>query len=151
MPENKTSGRPPKRSAASSRARRLERGTVLVLAQDARASDALRGLFTAEGAEVRTTAGAADALAIMRDWGPDVLVVELSFPVVEGLDFIRAVRRDPALQRTPAIALARDARFAPRAAEDAGVDRLFVSPVEDERLLSEVARMLDVRRRAAGS
>ena len=88
---------------------------------------------------------------MMHERAPDVLVVELPLPVIDGLDFIRSVRRDPSLQRTPAIALTRDARFASSAAEDAGFDRLFVKPVEDERLLTEVARMLEVRRRAAGS
>jgi CheY-like chemotaxis protein len=132
--------------------RRLGRATILLVDGDPQTLERVSRLLEAEGATVRTATRVSDALAQMRERTPDVLVSELTLPPEDGFAFIRAVRRDPTLQRTPAIALTGDSRFASSiTAEDAGFDRLFVKPADDELLIVEMVRMLGVRRRAAGA
>jgi len=148
--ENKDAATPRGRVQADRRTRRLSRAAVVVFDSDRDDLEHLSILFEREGAEVRRATCAADALALLRERLPDVVVSGLSLPVAEGLAFISEVRRDPALQRVAAIAVT--GSFTSRvAAEDAGFDRFLVKPVDEEELIGEMARMLGVRRRAVGS
>ena len=148
--ENKPSAMARRRIEAERRVRRLGRAAVLVLDANREDLGRLSRLFEREGAEVRTATSAAEALLLMRESLPDVLVSELPLPVADGLAFISEVRRDPSLQRVAAIALT-GCLTSKVAAEDAGFDRFFVKPVDEDALLAEMTRMLGVRRRAVGS
>ena len=55
-------------------------------------------------AEVRLAEGGPDALRLLAgDWKPDVLLLDLMMPEMDGLALLREIRRIKAYERTPAI------------------------------------------------
>jgi len=102
-------------------------------------------VLTRAGAEVRTATSAAEALSILSDWLPDIIVSDIGMPGQDGYTFIRAVRALPRLgiSCVPAVALSAFARESDRkAAIDAGFDDHLAKPVEAVVLLQKVAELL---------
>lgn len=115
---------------------------VLVVEDDADTLGLLVRTLEARGAELRTATTAAEGLAIVRDWRPDLLISDLGLPEEDGYSLIRRLRRLPADQggALPALALSALARDADRqAALAAGFQAHLGKPVELARLLAAVA------------
>ncbi|HSQ71155.1 MAG TPA: response regulator [Rubrivivax sp.] len=95
--------------------------------------------------EVETVDTAAGALELVRDWAPDLLVIDLHLPDLSGYELLPALRRELG---TPAPAFLCTADEAPRVeqpAREAGFDGCWTKPVELPVVLSALARF----RRAA--
>ena len=96
------------------------------------------------GASVTTSASAAQGIAVLQHFHPDVVISDLSMPEVDGYDFIRAVRQLDAKAggHTPAIALSAQGR-----AEDGGRAlkagfQLYVSkPVDIAHLVAAITSL----------
>ena len=86
---------------------RLDRLQVLVADDDGEAVMLAEAILRGAGADVRTCLSAADALALLRSWRPDVLVSDIEMPGEDGYSLIHKVRALPANEggETPAIAL----------------------------------------------
>ncbi|MEU1494887.1 response regulator transcription factor [Streptomyces sp. NPDC005776] len=67
---------------------------VLVVDDEPDVTDVLSGVMTAEGWQVRTAADAASALATARDFRPDAVVLDWMLPDLDGLQVLRALRRE---------------------------------------------------------
>ena len=86
---------------------RLDGLRVLVVDDDRDSLDLASAILLAAGAAVKTCLSAPEALAVLREWRPDVLVSDIEMPGEDGHSLIRRVR---ALGRehggdTPAVAL----------------------------------------------
>jgi signal transduction histidine kinase len=86
---------------------RLDGARVLVVDDDGDAVKLAEAILAAAGAQVRSCSRAADALELLREWRPDVLVSDIEMPGEDGYALIRKVRAlDPAQGGgTPAVAL----------------------------------------------
>jgi CheY-like chemotaxis protein len=130
---------------------RLAGSTILLVDDDADVLSMLAMRLESEGAATHTAARAQDALALLRLHTPDVIVSDLVLPNIDGFAFLRAVRSDPVLQQTPAIAITgHSIHTASIAAKDAGFDRLFGKPLRVEEIIDEIVRMVGLRRRGGG-
>nr|WSW65798.1 response regulator transcription factor [Streptomyces sp. NBC_00995] len=67
---------------------------VLVVDDEPDVTDVLSGVMTAEGWQVRTAADGASALATARDFRPDAVVLDWMLPDLDGLQVLRALRRE---------------------------------------------------------
>jgi CheY-like chemotaxis protein len=86
---------------------RLDGVRVLVADDDEDAALLAEAILTRAGARVRTCLSASDALRLLQEWRPDVLVSDIEMPGEDGYSLVRKVR---ALQpteggSTPAVAL----------------------------------------------
>ena len=71
--------------------------------------------------------------------GPDLILMDLSLPVMDGWEAIRRIKADEATKRIPIIALTAHAMSGDREkALEAGADEYDVKPVELERLLAKI-------------
>jgi len=121
---------------------------VLAVDDQADTLSVINRVLTRSGAEVRTAAGAAEALALLGDWQPHLLISDIGMPGQDGYAFIRSVR-----ERFPgggikitAIALTAFARESDRkAALDAGFDEHLAKPIDAGVLLQKVAEALGRR------
>lgn len=78
---------------------------------------------------------------------PDLVVMDISLPVMDGLEATRRIKSDPATAGIPIIAVTAHAREVDRkAAMDAGCSEYLAKPVEPRRLVAEVDRMLGRQR-----
>jgi two-component system cell cycle response regulator DivK len=89
------------------------------------------------------------ALALLRDERPDLLLLDIRLGDGSGLDVIRSVRADPAFDQVPALAITAQAmkddesRFLA-----AGFDGYLSKPIDTRRLPEVVARFIREGRRA---
>ena len=110
---------------------------VLVVEDDAEIADALRRSLRLEGYDVRLAADGEAALDETRDFQPDLMVLDLGLPKLDGLEVARRVRSEgdvPILMLT--------ARDAVVEGLDAGADDYLVKPFEREELLARLRAML---------
>ena len=80
---------------------------ILVVDDDAEGLELAALILINAGAEVRTSLSAADAIAVLEGWSPDVLVTDLAMPGEDGFSLLRRARRVTTQRgrRLPALAL----------------------------------------------
>lgn len=67
---------------------------ILVVDDEPDVTDVLATVLTDEGMQVRTAADGASALAAARDFRPDAVVLDWMLPDLDGLQVLRALRRE---------------------------------------------------------
>jgi len=118
---------------------------ILVVDDDADARELLTTLFQEGGARVSSAASAAQALALLKQETPDLLVSDIGMPEMDGYALIREVRRGDAERggRVPAVALTAYARMEDRsAALQAGFDTHVAKPLNSSELLGVAVSLL---------
>src|SRR5690606_23849494 len=68
------------------------RATILVIEDERKLRDLLRGYLEREGLQVLTAGTGADGIALARSGRPDLLVLDLGLPDVPGEDVLREIR-----------------------------------------------------------
>jgi two-component system cell cycle response regulator DivK len=77
---------------------------------------------------------------------PDVIVMDLELPVVDGWEATRRLKNDPATRDIPVIALSAHALAGSREkALAAGCNEFDTKPVDFDRLVTNIKRVLDQR------
>ncbi|MDQ3917100.1 MAG: ATP-binding protein, partial [Acidobacteriota bacterium] len=120
---------------------------VLVVDDDADACEMIRAAFEHCGSRVKTSVSAAEALALVEDWNPSILVADISMPEMDGYQLIRRVRALGARDggSVPAVALTALARVEDRVkALSAGYQMHVSKPVEPDELREVVASLVRV-------
>jgi CheY-like chemotaxis protein len=75
---------------------------------------------------------------------PDLILLDMSLPVLNGWDAARILKADPATQKIPIIALTAHAMGGDREkALEAGCDEYETKPVEFKRLLEKIKQFLN--------
>jgi PAS domain S-box-containing protein len=117
---------------------------VLVVDDEDGAREITSPILLEAQAEVRTAASAEEALQIMDEWQPDVLVADIGMPDVDGYEFIRRVRARGAQRggNTPAAALTAYARAQDRMRVlSAGFQIHIPKPIQPAELITVVASL----------
>ncbi|MDQ5836597.1 MAG: PAS domain S-box protein [Acidobacteriota bacterium] len=120
---------------------------VLVVDDDVDACEMIRATFEHCGSRVKTSVSAAEALALVEDWNPNILVADISMPEMDGYQLIRRVRTLGARDGggVPAVALTALARVEDRVkALSAGYQMHVSKPVEPDELREVVASLVRV-------
>ena len=121
--------------------------TVLIVDDEPQIRRALRINLEARGYDIAQAGTGSDALALAARTHPDVVVLDLGLPDVDGIDVIRGLR---GWSSVPIVILsAREAEAAKVAALDAGADDFVTKPFGMDELLARVRAAL--RRRFADS
>jgi CheY-like chemotaxis protein len=114
---------------------------VLTVDDEPDARALLTALLTQYGAEVTTVASAAEVLATLESFQPDVLVSDIGMPDVDGYALIQQIRALPPEKggQIPAIALTAYARAEDRQqALSSGYQRHVTKPIEPEQFVQAV-------------
>jgi CheY-like chemotaxis protein len=117
---------------------------VVVVDDEADTRSLLHTLLERCGAEVRAAGSAAEALALIAELKPDVLVSDIGMPEQDGYELIAKVRGHEAglNERIPAIALTAYARLEDRIrALNAGFQVHVPKPIEPAELIAVVASL----------
>jgi PAS domain S-box-containing protein len=119
---------------------------VLVVDDEADARQLIKRILVQCQAEVLVASSAAQAIELLEQQRPHVLVSDIGMPERDGYDLIRQVRKLASSQggHTPAVALTAFARSEDRTrAMVAGYNMHIAKPVEPHELLATVARLAD--------
>ncbi len=118
---------------------------VLAVDDEADALALLQAVLGAAGAEVTTLTSARDALSELPQIDPDVLLVDVGMPIMDGYAFIAAVRAstDERVRDIPAAALTAFARAEDRTrALQAGFEMHLAKPVDPGELVASVRTLV---------
>lgn len=112
---------------------------VLIIGPDPSARRELAQALAEEGCQVRAAAGDRDALAVLGQWLPDLLVLDITADGVSGASFLQARRATPAYARVPVVAVVAD-RDNERIAIEGGAEPI-PRPIALDELLARVGRL----------
>jgi DNA-binding response OmpR family regulator len=121
--------------------------TILVVDDEEDIRAVLEARLVTSGFLVRTAANGMDALDSIRSDPPDLIVLDIMLPDIDGFGVCALVKRDQRLSRIPIILLT--ARTQPRDRETGtslGADAFLNKPFKPDELLTEVRRILDTPR-----
>ncbi|HEX8906690.1 MAG TPA: response regulator, partial [Longimicrobiaceae bacterium] len=84
-----------------------------------------------------------EGVRMARESLPDLILMDVSIPVMDGWEATRTLKADPATARIPIVALTAHALLTDRErAREVGCDGYLAKPVEPRRVLEEVRRFL---------
>jgi CheY-like chemotaxis protein len=113
---------------------------VLVVDDEADARDAMRTILEHHGATVETAESASEALRLVSELRPDVLLTDLAMPDTDGYELLRLVRDLPSGHELPALALTAHVGVG-EVALDAGFQEYTSKPVAPAQLISLIASL----------
>src|SRR5439155_5875705 len=124
----------------------LNMAEVLVVEDEESLLHTLRYNLTRAGHTVRLCTNGARALELVRAQPPDLLLLDLMLPDLDGLEITRALRHDtsnPALSRLPILILtARDAEIDKVVGLEVGADDYLTKPFSMHELLARVKALV---------
>jgi two-component system cell cycle response regulator DivK len=100
-------------------------------------------LLEGEGLEVRMAEDATQALSELATYRPELILMDVQLPGMDGLELTRRLRQDPALQDIPIVALSAYAMAAEKEnARVAGCDGYITKPINTRTFASTVKHYL---------
>ena len=115
-------------------------GRVLVVEDDAEIADVLRRSLRQEGYEVKTSADGVEALDVATGFVPDLVVLDLGLPRLDGVEVCRRLRAEGDV---PILMLTARAETEDRVSGlDSGADDYLVKPFERQELLARIRALL---------
>jgi len=132
---------------------------VLIVDDNRDGADALGLVLEALGNQVHVTYGGSQALDVASAFRPDLMLIDLSMPDIDGCDLVKQFRQLPAFTRTRIVAITGHADEGRRTlAKKSGFDAVLAKPValkDIEGVLNEVkvvtSRQPPERRRESGT
>ncbi|HZI66526.1 MAG TPA: response regulator [Thermoanaerobaculia bacterium] len=119
---------------------------ILLVEDNEMNRDMLSRRLVKRGYEVLIAVEGEQGVALARTDSPDLVLMDMSLPVLDGWEATRRLKSDPATRQIPIIALTAHAMAGDREkAREAGCDDFDTKPVELPRLLSKIEGLLQKR------
>ena len=103
---------------------------ILVVDDDLDSRAMLQTYFEADGFEVSVAADGFEAVEKALESHPDLILMDMAMPMVDGVNSVRAMRQHDELMSTPIIALTGFGNFYEPRAMDAGCNAVSFKPVD---------------------
>jgi signal transduction histidine kinase/DNA-binding response OmpR family regulator len=111
--------------------------SILLVEDDVRNVFALTSVFEPRGARVRIARNGREALAAVRESRPDLVLMDVMMPEMDGLTATRELRREPAYRDLPIIVLtAKAMRDDYQESLAAGANDYMAKPIDVDKLVS---------------
>ena len=126
--------------------------TILIVEDDERSSARLTEQFRGKGYHTRVEANGAAALLAAHELLPEVIIIDLMVPILDGQEVIQALRHDPHTAQIPVVVLADhddDGQLADALVSGANV--FLTKPPKPAMLLSLVERLLTLHMKDTAS
>jgi DNA-binding response OmpR family regulator len=121
---------------------------ILIVDDDRTLLDLLRVHLASGGLKVEVAEDAAVALRSLVETPPDLILLDIELPYLNGFEILAAVKADPATSAIPVIVLTgREDPQSRAEAERLGADGFLIKPVQNRQLIDEIFSRL--ARRAA--
>jgi CheY-like chemotaxis protein len=117
---------------------------ILIVEDNEMNRDMLARRLARRGYQVLVAVDGAEGIASAQKQVPDLILMDMSLPVVDGWEATRRLKADPGTASIPIVALTAHAMAGDRdKALNAGCDAYETKPVELPRLLEKMQELLD--------
>jgi two-component system alkaline phosphatase synthesis response regulator PhoP len=121
----------------------MSRGKVLVVDDEEYIQHILNFSFGAEGYEVITATDGEEAIEKARSEKPDIIVLDIMMPKMDGYEACKKLKSDPQTKGIPVILLTAKGRDVDRRlGSEAGAEDYVVKPFSPGRLIERVEGMI---------
>jgi chemosensory pili system protein ChpA (sensor histidine kinase/response regulator) len=126
--------------------------TVMVVDDSLTVRKVTQRLLTREGYTVLLAKDGVDALRQLQEATPDVMLVDIEMPRMDGFDLTRNVRADPKLKHIPIVMItSRTADKHRNHAMSLGVNVFLGKPYGEDELLGHVSTLMAASRQGGGA
>jgi CheY-like chemotaxis protein len=116
---------------------------VLLVEDNADNREIVGVMLSHAGYRVLTAHTGDEGVALARSAAPDVVLMDIALPVLDGWEATARLKSDPATRHLPVVALTAHAMPEDRArAAAAGFDGYLTKPIEPRAVLAEVERIV---------
>jgi CheY-like chemotaxis protein len=116
---------------------------ILLIEDNDMNRDMLSRRLLRKGFDVALAVDGADGVSQAREAHPDLILMDMSLPVMDGWEAARMIKAHPNTRSIPVIALTAHAMGEDRQrAMDAGCDDYDIKPIDLERLLAKIQALL---------
>jgi len=118
--------------------------TILLVEDNELNRDMLSRRLMRRGHDILIAVDGEQALAVVRSQLPQLVLMDMSLPVIDGWEATRRLKAEPSLRHIPVIALTAHAMSGDRErAMEAGCDDFDTKPIELDRLLGKIDALLE--------
>ena len=116
---------------------------VLLVEDNEMNRDMLTRRLERKGYEVVIAVDGQAGIDMASSTSPDIILMDLSLPIIDGWEASRQIKADPATQSIPVIALTAHAMAGDeKKAREAGCDDYDTKPIDLKRLLGKIENLL---------
>ena len=117
---------------------------ILIVDDNASNVRLMEAILDAEGYAVKSAMDAEAALALLQSWQPELILMDIQLPGIDGLELTRRLKRDPRYGTIVIVALTAYAMKGDEdKARDAGCDGYITKPVATRFLPGVIAGYLE--------
>ena len=118
--------------------------TILVVEDQEDNRQILRDLLGSAGFRTIEAHDGAQALTVARSQRPDLILMDIQLPLVDGYEATRSIKREPELKHIPVIAVTSYALSGDeQRAREAGCDAYVAKPYSTRHLLAKIGQFLE--------
>ena len=118
--------------------------TVLIVEDNDKNMKLARDVLQAKGYQTLEAVTGEDGVKLAKEKGPDLVLMDIQLPGINGIEAFRQIRADANTARIPVVALTASVTPTDRSAiTAAGFDAFIGKPINLKEFLETVKRMLD--------
>lgn len=126
----------------------IKKPKILVIDDDPSVNKLLSGVLPANGYEVLTSPEAPEGLELAMKNSPDLIVLDVMMPVINGFNICRLLKTQAQCKHIPIILLtSRSTDEDRRIGEEVGADGYVAKPFNTEELLAKMKSLLETNLR----
>lgn len=119
---------------------------ILIADDNAQGAELLEAYLADTDYQVKTVTDGEQALRMISEWNPDLLLLDIMMPRMSGFEVCKRVRLDPKTRSLPVIMVtALDQHVDVERAVDAGTDDFISKPIKQSELLLRIKSLLKAR------
>jgi DNA-binding response OmpR family regulator len=122
---------------------------ILIVDDEASVADLIEAVLVSEGYTVAIARDGVQGILLARDWKPDLVLMDVMLPGVDGTTAIRRLKSDPETAELPIVAMSAGRTIRRQSNELSDADAALAKPFDIEALLAQIEFLLS-RRRAEG-
>ena len=115
---------------------------MLIVEDDPSIANLLNSALSDEGYEVRHAPDGAAGLTLLEQWVPDVILLDLMLPIMDGWEFRSAQQQLPAPAGTIPVVVVTAARDAVRRSDELRARAIVLKPFDLDQMLNLVASVV---------